>query len=1087
MRWSQGVAGSPYACLVSATVDVMLCERCGAELPIDARFCPRCGSPVAAVTTDERKVVSILFADLARSTELAARLDPERFREVMAAFYTSVSAQLESLRGRAEKFVGDAVMAVWGIPQAHDDDALRAIRAGLMIRDRVTALAGELGLALELQVRVGVNSGAVATGSGPADQFLVSGAPVNLASRLQEAAEPNEILVGPTAHELAKFAVEFGEPRIVPARGFAEPVRAWPVVGLSTRTSRRTIPLVDRKRELALLVGAFERVRETGRSHLVTVLGQPGIGKSRLVDEFVAGLPEEARVLTGRTSDFEEEATFAPLADMIRREIGVSGEAPAADVRDRLRDIVAGCCEPSERDQVAARLGLALGLGRDLRGSAPEEFWTESLARFDELVETEGGERQRFRRAELAAGFLKLLEGMSRAGPVVMRFEDLHVAQPELLDLIEQLIRGARRLPVLVVCLARDYLLEVKPGWGGGIPDALTIHLDRLTDRQAAELAKAAGESIAEDTAARIVELAGGNPFFIIETTGMLLQRHEAHDMGAMHTHLLPPTVQAVVASRIDHLAPDARELIRKASVFPRATFSSEELALITEPREDLLRSLEDAELVARDPGRSEVWRFQHALLREVAYESLPKRERERLHLQVAEGIAGWGKDRYPQAIAYHLEQAARAGLDLDPGDRRLADRAVKALSHAADVARRRMESRTAIDLYGRALALAGPPESWGRREAVILSFMGEARYWLGEYDEAGRLLSRALDHGEADPWVRAHALRFLADIALNVQGEIERGTRLFDDALVSAREAGDPWTMARTLLMAGWAPYWQNDIEGAKARFEEALRIARENPERDRWAEARALTSLASVPTAVGDEEESLALGRQALALGREMGDPFTIGVAQEIVGNSLRRMLRLDEAVGCLEESVGIFRDLAARWELASALGDRGDTHRLAGRLDLAEADMREALALCRQLGERSLITWTLSQLIRILILRGDLADAADLVEVAARTPVDEPGSRAALLIAQSLLALAKGEPDRARRLALQVMELERDGGWRNPLAARTWLVGRLFGADAVGGEAALGEARRTLESAHWLHALREPELILERAEVA
>ena len=349
----------------------LTCQQCGAPLPEDARFCPRCGSPVAALLTDERKVVTILFADLAGSTELAAQLDPERFREVMAAFFRAVSTELESLRGRAEKFVGDAVMAVWGVPHAHDDDALRAVRAGFAIRDRTARLGQALALAVPLRVRVGINSGAVATGSGPADQFLVAGAAVNMAARLQEAAEPDEILVGETTWQLTQHAVEFGPARSVSARGFPEDAKAWPVSALTARSTRRTIPLVCRRHELRLLVDTFDRARDNGHAHLVTILGEPGIGKSRLVEEFVAGLPEDARVLVGRASEFEEDVTFAPIADMVRRELGAERDTPPAELHDRLEKMVSECCGPVETDRVVARLGLALGLGLDVRERDP--------------------------------------------------------------------------------------------------------------------------------------------------------------------------------------------------------------------------------------------------------------------------------------------------------------------------------------------------------------------------------------------------------------------------------------------------------------------------------------------------------------------------------------------------------------------------------------------------------------------------------------------------------------------------------------------------------------------------------------------
>jgi class 3 adenylate cyclase len=476
-------------------MDELFCPWCGAPLPAGARFCPNCGSVVeepglepvageAALEVSERKVVTVLFADLARSTELANMLDPERFRELLSAFYSMVSRELASLRGRAEKFAGDAVMAVFGLPHAHEDDALRAVRAGLIIRDRTAKLGESLGLHRSLGVRVGINSGPVATGiigeqASPSDRPLISGAPVNLAARLQQAADPGEILVGETTHQLTRYAVEYGEPRAVMAKGFQEDVRAWPVLALSTRSSRRTIPLVGRQREMRLMQDTFDRVRDSSRAHLLTVLGEPGIGKSRLVDELVARLPEDTKVLSGRTGEFEEDVTYAPVTEMLRREAGLSRDAPPDEVRTRLREMVEEIGAPEDGERTVVRLGLALGLGE------------------------EGRESRRYRSAELRAGLVDLLHGLTREGPVVMVFEDMHHARPGLLDLIEQLVPAIRKLPVLTIAVARDWLLDERPGWGKGVADSFTIRLEPLSDDEGTELAVVAGESLDEDTATR--------------------------------------------------------------------------------------------------------------------------------------------------------------------------------------------------------------------------------------------------------------------------------------------------------------------------------------------------------------------------------------------------------------------------------------------------------------------------------------------------------------------------------------------------------------------------------------------------------
>ncbi|HJV04116.1 MAG TPA: tetratricopeptide repeat protein, partial [Actinomycetota bacterium] len=324
-------------------------------------------------------------------------------------------------------------------------------------------------------------------------------------------------------------------------------------------------------------------------------------------------------------------------------------------------------------------------------------------------------------------------------------------------------------------------------------------------------------------------------------------------------------------------------------------------------------------------------------------------------------------------------------------------------------------------------------------------------------------------------------AKRFLADIALNIRGDPDRAEALFDDALRAARALENPWAIARTLLMAAWVPYWRGEIDRAREMFEEALEIARNNPDGDRWAEARALTSLASLAGSWERPQKALEIADRALALGREMRDPFTIAVAQERRASSFRALWRLDDALRSSEEAVRIYRDLGARWELASALGDRGVVHRLAGRLADAEEDLREALRLCRELGDRVLVVWTTSELGLVRALRGDLEEAAALArDPGVDVPAGVPGDRSAMPLLRAQVALARGEMDEARRHAREVLDAELGSGPPNNDALWTWWAARMFGEDFAGGAERVEAARRRLEDISWERALREPDLI-------
>ena len=898
-------------------------------------------------------MVTVLFADLVDSTGLAQRLDAERAREILGLFFDAASEELLALRGRAEKFIGDAVMAVFGLPTVHEDDALRAVRAGLAIRARTRRLSGSLGLPESLDVHVGIASGEAATGLGPAGQLLVTGPVVNAAARLQAAAGPGEVLAGETTVALTVNEVSYAERRSVEAKGFDGELAGFPVESITPRSSRRTIPFVGRTSELAILRESLLRATSTGHPALVTIVGEPGIGKSRLADELVAGLGDDVPVLDGHARPFTDSATFAPAATIVAELAGLEEQDPPDKAKRRLHELVER--HGIAQDHVVERLSLLFGMAdRPSRSSFVQD---------------------------VQSGFLTLVDGIASGAPAVLVFEDAHTLKAPMLDLIERLGTPARagKRSALVLALARPELLDARPAWGTTTANAVRLQLDPLTREESVDLARqASGRRIEDAEATEIAERAGGNPFFIIETTGMFLPG------GAASGTALPPTVQAVVSARLDQLPPRLRELTRRASTF-FVSFDLDEIRTIDpDVSDEELEKLEEAEVIVREDESHAVprWRVRHATLKDVAYASLPKRERVRLHQLLADRLLGAGHAAW---AADHLELAAINALDLDRDDREVAERAVHALVDAGDVARRRMESRTAIDYYDRALALAGAEERWGIREGRALAGAGEAHYWLGEYPAARQALQRAVELGTAtgDAFTLALALRFLGDIAINVEADLDKAEDLLARSLAAAEEYGDPWAIVRTLLFAGWVPWTRRQNAEADAIWRRALEVA--DPE-DGWARVRALNSLSVNLTGgpgYGPEhpeaaERALEVSDEALALAEEIGDQFSVAIATVQRSRVLDDMGRQEEALPGLDRAIAIFEELGARWELADARAERGIVYRELGRLDEAEEDLRAAIRISEELGERQMGEWTWRALALVAEKRGDQAEA-------------------------------------------------------------------------------------------------------------
>jgi tetratricopeptide (TPR) repeat protein len=580
--------------------------------------------------------------------------------------------------------------------------------------------------------------------------------------------------------------------------------------------------------------------------------------------------------------------------------------------------------------------------------------------------------------SDVQAGFIALVDGMARDHPVILIFEDTHSLQPPMLDLIERLASTGRTGPrrALILALARNELLELRPSWGATSGNAVLLRLDPLSSADSIHLVRHAGAGITDTQAVEIAERAGGNPFFIIETTGMLMTNGAGTGSGSHAA--IPPTVQAVVSARLDALPARLRELARRAAVF-MYDFDREELAVVDKDATmEELQQLEESELIVRDKMASgaPTWRMRHATLKDVAYASLPKRERLRLHTLVARYLVDRG---HRATAADHFELAARASLDLDPNDRTAPDRAAGALLVAGDRARRRMEIRSAIDRYDRALVMAGSEDGWAVREARILAGLGEVRYWLGEYRLASEALTRAVSLAEAhdDDFALALALRFLGDIAINFEADVDKAEKLLERSLRAAEKLGDSMAIVRTLLFAGWVPWTRGRYDEAEVIWRRALDLVAPN---DHWARVRALTALSINRGEMKDLEGALELIDEARALAEEIGDQFSIANTSVQKGRVLDDLGRHEEALPWFDRGVAIFSELGARWELADARAARGIAKRELGRLDEAEEDLRYAIRIAEELGDRQLPGWTWRALAKVSELRGDKVAAEE-----------------------------------------------------------------------------------------------------------
>jgi len=708
----------------------MTCSNCGQENPPGFLFCGRCGQPLvppAGGPGEERKVVTVLFADVTGSTALGERLDPERLKDVMGAYFDAMREEIEAEGGTVEKFIGDAVMAVFGVPATHEDDPARALRAAGRMLSRLEVLNVDLSSRheVELQIRVGVNTGEVIAASAPRPgEAMVSGDAVNVAARLEQSARPGSVVVSERTARATRGFV-FRPLGSLELRGKGRGVPAFELAGERTAAPERGIPglrapMVGRDEELALLRSIYSRAAAEGRPHLVTVFGDAGIGKSRLTAEFLGwaeSTEPPALALRGRCLPYGEGVTYWPLAEILKGHAGVLDTDPPDAALGKIRKLGQDLLTPevaSDPDRATAALAYTVGVedpSVDFRSMAPRQV-----------------------RAEVHAAWRSFFSALATSGPVVVLVEDVHWADPALLDLLEDLSDRAQG-PVIVVCPSRPELIARRPGWGGGRRSYSSIFLEPLTPEDAQGLVRLllTVEDLPRPVRDRILERAEGNPFYLEEIIRGLIDAgrisrdgerwRAAEDIADVQ---IPDTVQGVLAARIDLLDPGDKRVLQLAAVVGRVFWTGPVLRLLgdgdAESLTDAIERLQDRELVLARLGSSMAGQqeliFKHVLTREVAYGGLPRRDRVQAHAEVArwiEDTAGERRDEFVELLAHHYTEAHRGaredGRVDDDTVERLRRGAFDALLRASLDARSKMAVSKARRLAGEAAAVASTPE----------------------------------------------------------------------------------------------------------------------------------------------------------------------------------------------------------------------------------------------------------------------------------------------------------------------------------------------------------------------------------------
>jgi len=1013
-------------CMSCGSALAIRCPVCGTENPPGAKFCIECGTaltaraappapppPAAAeedVLPEERRQATVLFADLSGYTAAAERMDPEAVKGLVDRTLRRLGAEVERFGGAIDKYIGDNVMGVFGAPVAHEDDPERAVRAGLAMQAAMEEINEEVerthGVAFSL--RVGINSGEVMAGA-VGDRYTVIGDVVNVAARLQAAARPGSVTVGEQTERSSRAAISYQRLEPLQLKGKEKPVDAWEAggaiaVGPARRAALRSeTELIGREEETALLVSTLERVEREGRPHLVTVIGQAGVGKSRLLREVVARLEESSNpptVRRGECPPYGSGIAFWALGEVLREEFGIvdtdSPQVAWQKLRGGIEVLMRESGDPESAERNATLIGRPLGI------EPPGEPAT---------VEQEDPQRMR---EALFSAVRACVEAIAHRRPMLLAFEDVHWADEGLLDLIEYLARWVRG-PLLLVCVARDELLERRPGWGGGRRNATAIGLEPLTEDETRELVAALfpGANGSADLIPQVAERAGGNPLFAEEMVNRLLEE------GSGDTGALPTTVQSLLAARLDSLDRLERRLLQHAAVVGQHFWEGTLERSAGQEGLDLpaaLDSLQEKDLLVPSEGSrlagEREYAFKHALIRDVAYGMLPKSVRSRKHIEVGEFIedrAGERADAVVGLVAEHYARAASLGVEAGMEAEELGElqgRALRSLEAAGDAAAELYSNAEALDRYTAALELSE----------------------------------------ELDPAVRAEIGEKQGDVALRM-GRVDTAVEVWEQCLEYHRRQEDLARVGDLHRKIGAGLWHKGERQASIDHYQKGIDLLKDGP--PCLELVRLYEEAASLYMHTGDNMLAIYASEKALRLAERLDEARAASRAHGIFGRVFGRIGDTEKARENLERSVELARG-----------SDRGEAVRalltLGYHLEISEADYegaaeayREALELAVEVGDLPSQVELHAALAQLAVHRADWEEVERSTESSAGLAEREGllGKLCFPFVMRGILCWREGEWDRAAERCRRAHELgEQVGRSEVAFLALFWLAAAL-----------------------------------------